>query len=253
MTRVVMVTGSASGIGRGMAERFAEDGAHVAIADINVEGAEQVAKELSESCEAVAFPVDVSNEDSVASCVEAIVQRWGRLDVLCANAGIYPAVPLWDMTEADWDHVIGINLKGVFFCVKHAIVPMRQRKWGRIIVTASVTGPVVGYPGMTHYAASKGGTVGLVRTAALELASQGITINAVMPGNVLTPGWEGQPQEYIDAAVDSIPLKRLGSPADIANAAHFFADERSDYITGQTLIIDGGQTLPETAQVMDGW
>jgi len=253
MTRVVMVTGSASGIGRGMAERFAEDGARVAIADINVDGAEQVAKELSESCEAVAFPVDVSNEGSVASCVEAIVQRWGRLDVLGANAGIYPAVPLWDMTEADWDHVIGINLKGVFFCVKHAIVPMRQQKSGRIIVTASVTGPVVGYPGMTHYAASKGGTVGLVRTAALELASQGITINAVMPGNVLTPGWEGQPQEYIDAAVDSIPLKRLGSPADIANAAHFFADERSDYITGQTLIIDGGQTLPDTAQVMNGW
>jgi 3-oxoacyl-[acyl-carrier protein] reductase len=253
MTRVVVITGSASGIGRGMAERFAEDGVRVGIADINVEGAERVAKELSASCEAEAFPVDVSQEDSVAACIDAVLARWGRLDVLCANAGIYPAVPLWDMTEAEWDHVTGINLKGVFFCVKHAVRPMRQQRSGRIVVTASVTGPVVGYPGMTHYAASKGGTVGLVRTAALELASQGITINAVMPGNVLTPGWEGQPQEYIDAAVNSIPLKRLGLPKDIANAAHFFADERSDYITGQTLIIDGGQTLPETAQVMDGW
>ncbi|MCV7175285.1 SDR family oxidoreductase [Mycolicibacterium sphagni] len=253
MTRVVVITGSASGIGRGMAERFAEDGCRVGIADINVEAAEQVADELSTSCEAVAYPVDVSKEDSVASCIDAVLQRWGRLDVLCANAGIYPAAPLGEMTEAEWDHVTGINLKGVFFCVKHAIVPMRQQRSGRIIVTASVTGPVVGYPGMTHYAAAKAGTVGLVRTAALELASQGITINAVMPGNVLTPGWKGQPQEYIDAAVESIPLKRLGLPKDIANAAHFFADERSDYITGQTLIIDGGQTLPETAQVMDGW
>lgn len=253
MTRVVMVTGSASSIGRGMAERFAEDGARVAIADINAEGAEEVARELSETCEAEAFPVDVSIEDSVASCIDAILARWGRLDVLCANAGIYPAMPLAEMTEAEWDRVTGINLKGVFFCVKHAIAPMRRQKSGRIVVTASVTGPIVGYPGMTHYSAAKAGTVGLVRTAALELASQGITINAVMPGNVLTPGWKGQPQEYIDAAVHSIPLKRLGLPADIANAAHFFADERSDYITGQTLVIDGGQTLPETAQVMDGW
>jgi 3-oxoacyl-[acyl-carrier protein] reductase len=253
VTRVVMVTGSASGIGRGMAERFAEEGARIAIADINAEGAEEVAGELSAKCEAVAFPVDVSIEASVASCVDAIVQRWGRLDVLCANAGIYPAMPLAEMTEAEWDRVTGINLKGVFFCVKHAIVPMRAQQLGRIVVTASVTGPLVGYPGMTHYSAAKAGAIGLVRTAALELASQGITINAVMPGNVLTPGWKGQPQEYIDAAGQSIPLKRLGLPADIANAAHFFADERSDYITGQTLVIDGGQTLPETAQVMDGW
>ncbi len=253
MSRVVMVTGSASGIGRGMAERFAEDGARVAIADINTVAAEEVARELSASCEAVAFPVDVSIESSVAACIAAVLDRWGRLDVLCANAGIYPAAPLTETTEAEWDRVTGINLKGVFFCIKHAIVPMRQQKWGRIVVTSSVTGPVTGYPGLAHYSAAKGGTLGLVRTAALEVARDGITVNAVMPGNVMTPGWKGQPQEYIDNAVKSIPLKRLGLPADIANAAHFFADERSDYITGQTLIIDGGQTLPETGQVMDGW
>ncbi|MGE0214259.1 SDR family oxidoreductase [Mycolicibacterium sp.] len=253
MSRVVIVTGSASGIGEGIAARFAASGARVAIADINREGAEAVAAELSAHGEAQAFEVDVTKEASVEACIDAVVSQWGRLDVVCANAGIYPGAPLVDTTEAEWDRVNDVNLKGVFFCIKHAVKHMRTKQFGRIVVTASVTGPVTGYPGLAHYAAAKAGTLGLVRTAALEHASDGITVNAVMPGNILTPGWKGQPKEYIDAAVRSIPLKRLGLPADIANAAHFFADEASAYITGQTLIVDGGQTLPETAQVMNGW
>lgn len=251
MTRVVVVTGSASGIGRGIAERFAADGDHVAIADINAEGAEKVAAELGPNC--VAFPVDVRSEDSVAAMVDAVVDRWGRLDVMAANAGIYPSVALADMSEADWDNVHSVNLKGVFFCTKHSIRPMRQQKSGRIVVTSSVTGPITGYPGMSHYSAAKAGTLGLVRTAALELSRDGITINAVCPGNVLTPGWEGQPKEYVESTEQCIPLKRLGRPADIANAVHFFAQASSEYITGQTLVVDGGQLLPETTLVLDQW
>ena len=243
--RVVLVTGAARGIGRGLAERFSQEGARIAVADIDSSAAEEVAADLSAVCETAAFHLDVSDETSVQAVIAGLLERWDRLDVLCANAGIFPSAPLEDVTVADWDRVLSVNLTGLYLCIKHAVAPMRRQQSGRIVVTSSITGPVTGVMGLTHYGASKAGQLGLIRSAALEVAGDGITINAVLPGNVRTPGWGTQTDEYIDAAERSVPVGRLAEPADIAHAAYFFADQRSDYITGQTLIVDGGQTLPE--------
>ena len=205
MSRVVVVTGSASGIGRGMAERFAEDGARIAIADINAEGAEEVARELSATCEAAAFPVDVSKEASVAACVEAILSRWGRLDVLCANAGIYPAMPLAEMTESEWDRVTGINLKGVFFGCKHAVRTMRPTGGGAIVNVASILA-LVGDGILAAYCAAKGGVLGITRATAVQYGSDGIRCNAICPGDIDTP----LVQAYFNTAADPASARKLG-------------------------------------------
>jgi 3-oxoacyl-[acyl-carrier protein] reductase len=174
------------------------------------------------------------------------LNRYGSIDVLCANAGIFPAAKLGEMTAADFDHVIGTNLKGTFLSVSACLPTMKRQNKGRIVLTSSITGPITGYPGWTHYGASKAGQLGFMRTAAIELAPWNITVNAVMPGNIFTEGLDGLGDDYLATMAASIPMKRLGSVDDIANAALFFASEEAAYITGQTLVIDGGQVLPES-------
>jgi len=249
--RVVMVTGASKGIGRGIARVFAARGYRVAVIARHLDGAQEAVAEIRESGgEAMALSADVTSLTSMQQAVQALTETWGGLDVLCANAGIFPSADLESMTEDDWDLVINTNLKGMFLSVQAAIPALKQSDAGRIVVTSSITGPITGFPGWSHYGASKAGQLGFVRTAAIELARYGITINAVMPGNIVTEGLEGMGEDYLRQMAASIPLKRLGSVEDIGEAAAFFASPGAGYITGQTLVVDGGQVLPESLEAV---
>jgi 3-oxoacyl-[acyl-carrier protein] reductase len=177
--------------------------------------------------------------------------RNGGIDVLCANAGMFPQAPLEDMTPEQWDEVLTTNLKGTFLAVKAALPHLKKSGEGRIVITSSITGPVTGFPGWSHYGASKAGQLGFLRTAAIELAKYGITINAVMPGNIITEGLEGLGEDYLRTMAASIPLKRLGRVEDIGYAALFLASKEAGYITGQTIVVDGGQILPESVEALE--
>ena len=181
---------------------------------------------------------------------EAAVAAHGGIDILCANAGIFPQVKLIDMSPEDWDHVMSTNLKSTFLCVKACIPAFEAAGKGRVVVTSSITGPITGFPGWAHYGASKSGQLGFLKTAAMELSRYNTTINAVMPGNIITEGLEDLGEEYLGTMAASIPLKRLGAVADIGNAALFFASDEAAYITGQTIVVDGGQILPESLEAI---
>jgi 3-oxoacyl-[acyl-carrier protein] reductase len=193
---------------------------------------------------------DVADPASCAALVAAAVERGGGLDVLCCNAGIFPAAPLREMTPEQLEEVLGVNLKGTFYAVQAALPALERSGRGRVIVTSSITGPVTGYTGWSHYGASKAGQLGFIRSAALELASARVTINAVLPGNIITEGLGDLGEDYLRTMEASIPLGRLGSIEDIAHAALFFASDEASYITGQTLVIDGGQIIPESLEAM---
>src|SRR6185369_12207563 len=182
---------------------------------------------------------------------DAAVARHGGLDIVCANAGIFPAGRLDELTPEDIDQVLAVNFKGTVYIVQAALAALAASGRGRVVITSSITGPITGYPGWSHYGASKAAQLGFLRTAAMELAPSRITINAVMPGNVFTEGLDGLGQEYLDGMTASIPQRRLGSTADIGYAALFFASDEAGYITGQTLVVDGGQVLPESRQALD--
>lgn len=244
--RVALVTGAGRGIGRGIAETFAKAGARVMVAALEANEVQAVVEAIrAEGGEATAHPVDVADAESVQRLLEATRDAFGSLDVLCCNAGIYPSAELESMTEEEWDQMLDVNLKGTFLTVREALPLLKQSDAGRIVLTSSVTGPITGYAGWAHYGASKAGQLGFMRSAALEFAPHGITINAVQPGNILTEGLQEQGEAYLKEITDSIPLKRLGSPEDIAYAALFLGSREAGYITGQTLVIDGGQILPE--------
>jgi 3-oxoacyl-[acyl-carrier protein] reductase len=250
--RVCVVTGGSKGIGRGLARRFGAVGCHVVVAARHETPARTVADEIAaQGGSALAVAADVADPASMKALAKAAVDRFGGIDILCANAGIFPAAKLGEMTAADFDQVIATNLKGTFLAVSACMPAMKAKGRGRVVVTSSITGPVTGYPGWAHYGASKAGQLGFVRTAALELAPFGITINAVMPGNVMTEGLDGLGQEYLDKMTASIPMRRLGSVDDIANAALFFASDEAAYVTGQTLVVDGGQVLPESLAALE--
>jgi 3-oxoacyl-[acyl-carrier protein] reductase len=172
----------------------------------------------------------------------------GGLDVLCANAGIYPERPLDDLDDTDLETIFATNVGGTIFSVQACRRALRESGRGRVVVTSSITGPITGYAGLGHYGASKAAQLGFVRTAALELARDAITINAVLPGSIRTEGLDGLGDDAIAKMVDCIPQHRLGTPADIAAAARYFASEEASFVTGQTLVVDGGQTLPELPQ-----
>ncbi len=247
-----IVTGASKGIGKGIARVFARHGARVLVVARHIEAAEATAKELREAGgEASAFAADVRDLDAMEAAAAAAVERHGGLDILCANAGIFPQVKLESMTGDDWDEVIGTNLKGTFISVKACLPAMKKSDGGRIVLTSSITGPVTGFPGWAHYAASKAGQLGFLRTACIELATYGITMNAVMPGNIVTEGLENLGEDYLKTMAASIPLKRLGSVEDIGYAALFFASKEAAYITGQTIIVDGGQILPESLEALN--
>lgn len=247
--RTVVVTGGSKGIGRGIARRFGEAGLNVLVVARSLAEAEKVAAEIGGT--ASAFAADVSDPAACEAMAAAAEERHGGIDVLCANAGIFPEAKLGEMTAADFDRVIGVNLKGCFLSVSACLPALKRSPAGRVVITSSITGPITGYPGWTHYGASKAGQLGFMRTAAMELAPWQITVNAVMPGNIATEGLAGLGADYQAQMSAAIPLKRLGSVEDIANAALFLASEEAAYITGQTLVVDGGQVLPESLAALE--
>ena len=182
--------------------------------------------------------------------MQDVSARNGGLDVLCANAGIFPPARLEEMTSEQWDEVNDTNLKGTFHSVKAAIPYLKRSDQGRIVLTSSITGPVTGFPGWTHYGATKAGQLGFMRTACIELAKYAITVNAVLPGNIVTEGLAGMGEEYQRSMAASVPLKRLGHVDDIGHAALYFASKEAAYVTGQTIIVDGGQILPESLEAL---
>lgn len=247
--KTVIVTGGSRGIGKGIAKRFGEAGLNVLVVSRTLADAEMVAAEIGSH--AFGFAADVSDQAGCEAMAAAALDRYGSIDMLCANAGIFPAAKLDDMTVEDFDTVISTNLRSTFLSVSAVLAAMTKAGGGRIILTSSITGPITGYPGWSHYGASKAGQLGFMRTAAIEFAPRGITVNAVMPGNIFTEGLEGIGGDYIAKMEASIPMKRLGTVADIANAALFFASEEANYITGQTIVVDGGQILPESLGALE--
>jgi 3-oxoacyl-[acyl-carrier protein] reductase len=178
--------------------------------------------------------------------IQDTLARYGRIDVLCHNAGIYSQARLENMTLEQWQKVIDVNLTGTFLSVKACIPAMKAQGGGKIVITSSISGPQTALPGYSHYTASKGGVAGFIRTAAVELAKYKININAVEPGNIITEGFNELGEDHINNMVRAVPLGRLGTPEDVAHAMLFLASKEASYITGQSLIVDGGQTLPES-------
>jgi 3-oxoacyl-[acyl-carrier protein] reductase len=245
--RSVIVTGASKGIGKGIARVFASKGARVLITARDLAQAEAAAADIrANGGIASAVAADVSTVEGNAVMVEAAIARHGGIDILCCNAGVFPEAKLAEMSVADWNQVMDINLKGTFLSV-HACLPgLKARGKGRIVLTSSITGPITGSPGWSHYGASKAGQLGFMRSAAIELAPFNITVNAVLPGNILTEGVEGLGAEYIARMKSAIPAGRLGSVEDVAYAVLFLASEEAAYISGQTIVVDGGQVLPES-------
>lgn len=240
--KVALVIGAARGIGRGIAERFAEEGARIVVADTETEAGEATAEKLR----GFFVRCDISNFDDARAAVEIATRNYGRLDILVQNAGIYPWQLLEHTSPEDWDRVLGVNLRGCFLAARAALEPMKARGYGRMLFTSSITGPHVTSPGHGHYSASKAGINGFIRAAALEFAGYGITVNGVEPGNILTEAVQRhRSAAYIRSMEEAIPLGRLGSERDVANAFLFLASDEAAYITGTTIIVDGGQLLPE--------
>ncbi|MDD9856007.1 MAG: 3-oxoacyl-ACP reductase FabG [Gammaproteobacteria bacterium] len=243
----VIVTGGSKGIGRGIAEVFAKRGARVTLAARGKQALAAAGEEIN----AGYVECDVSDWDSVRTMVRRVAESNGGVDILCANAGVFPQTKIADMEPAEWDRVMATNLRSAFLCVKGCIPWFQKAGKGRVVLTSSITGPVTGFPGWAHYGASKAGQLGFLKTAAMELSRYNTTINAVLPGNIYTEGLQDLGQDYLDTMAASIPLKRLGGVEDIGHAALFFASDEAGYITGQTLIVDGGQILPESLDALD--
>jgi 3-oxoacyl-[acyl-carrier protein] reductase len=249
--RSAIVTGGSKGIGKGIARVFARAGAKVMVVARGGEAAAATVAEIRAAGGTAEMHVcDVTDWDAVRAMVARTAETFGGVDILCANAGIFPQVKIVDMEPSDWDHVLTTNLKSAFLCVKACIPWFEKAGKGRVVLTSSITGPVTGYPGWSHYGASKAGQLGFLRTAAMELARYGATINAVMPGNIVTEGLEGLGEDYLRTMAASIPLKRLGDVEDIGNAALFFASDEAGYVTGQQIVVDGGQILPESLEAI---
>jgi NAD(P)-dependent dehydrogenase (short-subunit alcohol dehydrogenase family) len=252
--QVAAVTGAASGIGQSCAIRLAQEGARVACLDVVEQSNQKVAAECRElGVEAIALHCDVVNPDSVKSAIETTMDRWGRLDVLVAAAGIYSGAPLPEVSVAQWQRLIDINLTGVFLC-NQAVVPiMMEQRSGSIINISSMAGKT-SWPGSAEYSASKSGVIGLTRSVAMELAPYSATANAVCPGNTLTEmvknvaaqvgSREGlTAEEWLEMRANDCPMKRLAQPWEIAGVVAFLASEDSRYITGQAIEVDGGMIM----------
>ncbi len=250
--RVVVVTGGSKGIGRAIVQQFAARGAKVAVLDIDAKAGEATVQTIREAGgTAIFLQADVGNLSALERAAQQVAQSLGNTDILCCNAGIYPQAFLETMTEDDWDSVQRVNLKGMFLTIKAFLPQLKQSLAGRIVLTSSITGPITGYPGWSHYGATKAGMLGFMRSAAIELAKYKITVNAVLPGNIATEGLGELGEEYRRKIEAMIPLKRLGKPEDVAYAVLFLASEEAGYITGQTLVVDGGQVLPETSLALE--
>jgi 3-oxoacyl-[acyl-carrier protein] reductase len=238
--KVALVTGAGQGIGRITALTFAREGAHVAVADINLTAAQKVAEEIAiADGQAIAVHLNVANSESVAGALSYVQQWGGRLDVLVNNAGITRDARMQKMSEEQWDAVIDVNLKGVWLCAKAAAPIMLAQGVGVILNAASIVG-LHGNFGQSNYVASKSGVIGMTKTWARELGPGGIRVNAVAPGFIQTDMIATVPEKVIEGITERTPLRRLGSAQDIANAYLFLASDEASFITGTVLSVDGG-------------
>ncbi|WP_431029445.1 3-oxoacyl-[acyl-carrier-protein] reductase [Lysinibacillus sp. LZ02] len=242
--KTAVVTGGSRGIGRAICIELAKQGANVVV---NFSGSEEKAKAVVSEVEALgakamAVQANVADSDAVEAMMKQAVEAFGSLDILVNNAGITRDNLLMRMKEQEWDDVIDTNLKGVFLCTKAVTRQMMKQRAGRIINISSIVG-VAGNPGQANYVAAKAGVIGLTKTCAQELASRNILVNAIAPGFITTEMTDSLPEELKESMLKQIPLAKLGQPEDIAKAVVFFASENANYITGQTLHIDGGLVM----------
>lgn len=246
--RTCLVTGSAQGIGRQIALLFAAHGAAVVVADLSASGAAEVAGEIqSAGGRALGVEADLADHDAIRALIAAAVEQFGGLGIVVHNAAFFPLIRFEDIQEQVLDRTLAVNLKAAFWLAQEALPHLKQSGHGRVLVTSSVTGPRVAYPGLAHYAASKAGVNGFIRAAALELAGHEITVNGVEPGMIATPAQHNLGDSaHNELLRKGIPLRRLGSAQDIAAAMLFLASDAASYITGQTLVVDGGALLPES-------
>jgi 3-oxoacyl-[acyl-carrier protein] reductase len=244
--QVAVITGGARGIGLGIASVLASAGAHVVLADLDAAAAASAAAALrGDGRSAASLGADVTDRASVDALAAHVLAAHGRIDILAANAGIYPSTDFASIDDAIWDRVMDINVKGALHAAQACLPAMLSRGYGRIVFSSSITGPITGQAGFAHYGASKAALLGLMRSIAVEVAARGVTVNAVMPGNVETPGLADTSEEHRTRMLAAIPMGRFGTPTDVGFAVRFLASPEASYITGQTLISDGGQVLPE--------
>lgn len=247
--KVAIITGASKGIGRGIAKVFAAEGAKVVLISRTEKDLENVVAEINKvGGEASYIVADITKPEDMARMAEMTLTRHGRIDILVHNAaGIYPPSRIDVMTNDEWHNAIKTNLDGTFYAVKAVIPAMKKQNYGRIVFTSSISGPRVGLPTKSHYTASKGGMNGFMKTIAIELAKYNITVNAVEPGNIETEGLKkNNDANAVAERTKPIPMGRLGTPEETAYAHLFLASDEARYITGQSIIVDGGQTLPET-------
>ena len=242
--KIAVITGAGRGIGRAIALQFAGYGAKVVVNYRNsIAQVEELLAEIKNAGgEAIAVRADVSLEEEAKALLDGAVEQYGRVDILVNNAGITRDNLLMRMSEEEFDSVMNINLKGTFFCLKYAAAIMLKQRSGKIINISSVVG-VTGNAGQTNYAASKAGVIGMTKSAARELASRGITVNAVAPGFIRTDMTEVLPDKVKEANIANIPLRRFGTAQEVAGAVSFLASEAANYITGQVLQVDGGMVM----------
>lgn len=235
--RVAVITGSARGIGKAIAEKFHREGGKVVIVDLDQSQCDLVAAELGEG--ALAVQCDVTDRASVEALAKQVIDTFGRLDILVNNAGITRDATLKNLTDENWDVVINVNLKSVFLCTQILTPYMTKQEWGRVINISSVVG-LAGNFGQTNYAAAKAGIIGMTKTWSKELGKYKVTANAIAPGYMDTEMVKLMPEEVLTSMVDSVPLKRLGKPEEIGAAAFYLASEDAGYVNGTTLYVNGG-------------
>lgn len=241
--KVSIITGAAQGIGKATALKFAQEGSKVVICDVRLGSMDEISAELKEmNAEFLAYEVNVVNRDQIKAMIEDIVAKWGKVDVLVNNAGITADNQLIKMPEEDFDKVIDVNLKGVFNCTQ-MVVPVMSENGGGVVLNASSVVGLYGNFGQTNYAATKWGVIGMTKTWAKELGKKNIRVNAIAPGFIATPMVKKMPEKVIEMMEGKAPLRRLGTPEDIANAYAFLASEEASFITGTVLSVDGGVVL----------
>lgn len=243
--RRALVTGGTLGIGRGIAQVLTAHGARVVVTGVSEAECEAARAEGME-----ALVLDVRDPAACRAVVEQATASLGGLDTLVSNAGIYPQARIETATAEDFDTIFDVNVRGTVQVVQAAVPALRDSGRGRVVLTSSITGNLTGFPGWSLYGATKAAQMGFVRSAAIELARDAITVNAVLPGNIVTPGLEAMGQEYMDQMARTVPLGFLGEPQDIGEAAAFLASDGARYVTGQALVVDGGQVLPETPEAL---